>query len=426
MALKLYRRNDQGPFYLRGTTLSGERVYESTKIDDEGAAEKLRVKRENDALNTVLNGEIKNCTFAKAAAAYYANGGEQTYVGKEKNGKWTGLIGYFGDRILRTITQSELDEAGRRLYPGCQPSTVNRQCHAPFVSVWNLAHRDGFCDHRSWSRPKWTRGQFNGLTKGKMKRRVGSFPVEYDHAASFVLAMSPAPAMVMTALFYTGMRPSELFRLEGEAVNIAKRYIDLDWNTKTEDPRRIPLHEILVPMFTALAARGGILFRTPRGEPYPVAEDDEKVSGQMKTAIDGARRRSGIKDIAPYTARHTVSTQLIAEGVGKMTKDQILGHYHDGDPSWDYTHVPMPTLLAAINTLPAIEAWATAPWMTDPLAYASKLAEGTGARTDLLKLTVRREKRAKVKAKKTATIKKREYRAARRQVINEQEVQNAD
>jgi hypothetical protein len=87
-----------------------------------------------------------------------------------------------------------------------------------------------------------------------------------------------------------------------------------------------------------------------------------------------------------------------------------MGHYHDGDPSWTYTDVPMPTLLDRINTLPVIKEWADAPWMSDPMAYASKLVEGTGERTDLAKLKVRREKRVKAVAKKKATMRQREHR----------------
>jgi len=414
MALYLWQRGGKGRYYVRGTDLSGKDIFESTKTDNHAAAEAIRIQKEGKILKALVHGEVKDCTFAEAALSYLRNGGDATFVGKLKNGRWTGLIGHFGDRIIRTITQDELDEAGRVLYPSCQPQTVNRQCHAPFVTIWRRAHKNGFCEAREWGRPKWTKRQFNGLSKRNIKRRVGSFGVEYDHAAPFVLAMSPAPAMVLTTLFYTGMRPSELFALEVEAVNIAKRTINLDWNTKTDDPRLVPIHEVLVPMLTALKQRGGIMFRTPRGEPYPIAEGDEKESGQMKTAINGARKRSGIADISPYTARHTVSSQLIALGVDKMIKDQILGHYHEGDPSWDYTHVPMPALLDAINRLPVIKAWADAPWMHDPIAYAGKLADGTGRRTDMETLKVRREKRAKVTRNKKLATQLRARRTAKK------------
>ena len=105
----------------------------------------------------------------------------------------------------------------------------------------------------------------------------------------------------------------------------------------------------------------------------------------MKTAINGARKRSGIKDISPYTGRHTVSTQLVINGVHQFIKDQILGHAKPTDDmSRHYTNVPRPQLIEAINTLPVIDEWANAPWMKDPIAWAGKLAEGTGRRTDLV------------------------------------------
>lgn len=415
MALYLWQRKEGGNYYIRGTTIEGEDINETTRTNDKEAAEKLRIAREGKALSDKLNGSVKNCTFEQAALSYLKNGGEATYIGRQlADGTWTGLIGYFGDRIIRDISQDDLDDAGRVLYPDCQPQTVNRQCHGPFVAIYRRAHRNKFCEARDWARPKWTGGKFGDLVKREIKRRVGSFGVKYEHAARFVLAMSPANAMVMTALFYTGMRPSELFALDTKAVNIRERYINLDWNTKTSDPRLVPIHEMLVPMLTALVKRGGILFRTPRGEPYPIPAGDEKVSGQMNTAIRGTRARTGINDIAPYTARHSVSTELNNRGVTQITKDQILGHYHNGDPSWDYTHVDIGNLCEAINRLPVIEAWASAPWLRDPLAYATKLAEGTGRRTDLERLRVRREKRAKVNSRKKIAARVRKHRVAQK------------
>jgi integrase/recombinase XerD len=150
-------------------------------------------------------------------------------------------------------------------------------------------------------------------------------------------------------------------------------------NTKIGEPRGIPVHEFLVPLLTPLVERGGILFRSPRGTPYPVREG---ISGQMKTAISGARKRSGITGISPYTARHTVSTQLVVNGIHSHTKDQILGHAVD-DMSRHYTNVPQASLIEAINTLPVVPAWMNAPWMKDPIGMAKTYVEGMGARTDL-------------------------------------------
>ena len=71
-------------------------------------------------------------------------------------------------------------------------------------------------------------------------------------------------------------------------------------------------------------------------------------------------------------------------GVHQFVKDQILGHVVT-DSSHNYTHVPQPELIKAINTLPVFDDWANAPWLQEPLAWAHKLAEGTGKRNDLTK-----------------------------------------
>ena len=113
------------------------------------------------------------------------------------------------------------------------------------------------------------------------------------------------------------------------------------------------------------------MFRTPRGVPYPVRE---QLSGQMKTAIKGARARTGITDISPKTARHSVSTQLVVNGVHPHIKDQILGHAVD-DMSRHYTHVPQRPLVEAINTLPVVKAWGDAPWMKDPIGWTNRRIE---------------------------------------------------
>jgi hypothetical protein len=116
-----------------------------------------------------------------------------------------------------------------------------------------------------------------------------------------------------------------------------------------------------------------------RLDEHPVREE---ISGQMKTAIKGARNRSGMAGISPYTARHTVSTQLVINGVHSHIKDQILGHAVD-DMSRHYTNVPQQPLIDAINTLPVIAAWAGALWMKDPVGTAKQYVEGMGARNDL-------------------------------------------
>lgn len=375
MPLELKRRKGSKLWYLRGT-VRGITVFETTGTDNKAAAEAIKIQRESRLLKDSIYGKQASVTFAEAAVSYLDNGGSARYLGEQKDGRWTGLIGHFYSTPLHKIGQDELNQAALKLYPNTNPETRNRQCFTPFIAVWNHAVTNKWAEMRKWRRPKRAKGTMVLQTK----TRAGTTPVSYERAAKFVLAMSPAPAMLMTTLFYTGMRPIEAFALEASAIDIEGRWISLG-ATKTGEPRGVPIHEFLVPLLTPLATREGRVFLTPQGNPYPV---EEAVAGQIKTAINSARKRTGIPEISPYTARHTVSTQLVMNGVHPHLKDQILGHAVT-DMSRHYTNVPQADLIAAINTLPVVAAWGVVGWMTDPLAWAKKYAGNRGKRNDLVK-----------------------------------------
>lgn len=373
MPLKLYKR---GKVWWISGTVHGQTIRESTRTHDKEVAEAIRVKREAGIVSDHVFGPKATRTFAQAVESYLKAGGDPRFIGTVDGG----LLRHFYDKPLKDIQQNDLDEAARTLYPTAQPETRNRQCYTPFVAVWNHAVRNGWADARQWQRPRKPKG--TNVVR-IVKRRAGTFPVEYAHAAKFVAAMSPGPAMLMTALFYTGMRPIEAFALTAGEVDINGRWITLT-NTKTGEPRGIPIHSFLVPLFESLLNRNALaedprLFRTPRGEPYEAVENG---GGGLKTAIQGARRRSGIKDVAPYTGRHSCSTGLVVAGVHPHIKDQILGHAAD-DMSRHYTNVPQAPLIEAIDKLPVPALWRSLPWWECPLAWSGKLAEGTGKRTDL-------------------------------------------
>ena len=133
-------------------------------------------------------------------------------------------------------------------------------------------------------------------------------------------------------------------------------------DSKIGEGRGVPMHDFIVPLIRELKNQNGPLITTPKGLPYKLTDEG---GGQMHSAIVGAAKRSDVNDISPYTARHTVSTQLVIQGVHPHIKDQIMGHAVT-DMSRHYTHVPQASLIEAINTLPVIEAWASAPFMLEP------------------------------------------------------------
>lgn len=374
MPLKLIRRKGSDNWYLRGT-VRGQGVFESTGTSDEKIAEQIRIKLEDRLLTESVFGKRATVTFAEAADAFIEAGGSSRFLFEVNSEGWSrGLAVALRGRKLIDLTQGELDNLALKLYPDTLPETRIRQFYAPFRAVWNYAARQGWAETRVWSLPR----KLKSTAERRERKRSGSEPTTYDRAAAFVTAMSPAPSMVMTALFFTGMRPIELFALEADDVDVDKRWLVVR-SSKTGEPRGVPIHDFLAPMFASLLARGGRVFRTNKGEPYPLLG---YAGGQMKSAIAGARARSGIANISPYTARHTVSTQLVINGVHPYVKDQILGHAVN-DMSRRYTNIPQQPLIDAINGIIVPEAWTKAEWRADPLAWSRKLAGEQGRRTDL-------------------------------------------
>lgn len=377
MPLYLYRRDPKGNWYIRGQNADGRQVFESTRTREKGVAEALRIKLQGDVNKERAFGKKAVVTFDKALESYYNSGGSPRFLANRKTGDAIGPAAKFLGVPLHGISQSDLDRAALEAYPDARPETRNRQFYTPFVAVWNHACGNDWADYRKWKRPKRPKGTNIVVVSSG---RAGSRPVAYERAAEFVLAMSPANAIVMTILFYTGMRPIELFAMDCRQVDVKGRWFTLP-ASKTGEPRGIPMHKVLAPLMAALTKRGGKLVRQWNGRPFVVREG---IGGQMKTALAGARKRSGITDVSPYTARHTVSTQLVVNGVHPHIKDQILGHAAD-DMSRHYTNVPRKELIAAIDTLPVVRAWADAPWMKDPVALTSAYAgvnwvHGSGTR----------------------------------------------
>lgn len=372
MPLSLWLRGKV--WWLRGT-VHGTHVVESSGSYCKETAEAIRSRREAGLISDHVYGPKATRTFAQAAESYLMAGGDARFIGGfDGDGAPTGLLGHFFDTRLSDIKQNDLDEAARALYPDAQPETRNRQCYTPFIAVWSHAARNGWAEVRSWTRPRRAKG--TNVVRGP--QRSGTAPVDYERAATFVSAMSPAPAMLMTFLFYTGLRPIEALALDAADVNLAKRWAVVR-HSKTGEPRGVPLHWWLAEWLDPLVARGGPVFRTPRGLPYGAVQDG---GGGLKSAIRGARRRTGIADISPYTARHSFSTALVIAGVHPHIKDQILGHAADS-MSRHYTNVPQAPLIAAVDTLEVGQGWRALPWVAAPQEWWGRLAEGTGKRNDL-------------------------------------------
>ncbi|OKO86175.1 tyrosine-type recombinase/integrase [Bradyrhizobium sp. AS23.2] len=370
MRLYLWRREPHHSWVIRGTDAQGNEIRESTKTTNKAAAEGILTKREAELLNEVVHGKKAVVTFDQAAESYLENGGSPRFLGTfdEETGKWSGLMSHLIGTPLKDITQPMMNDIGKALYPNVRPDTLNRQLWTPFIAVWSHAVIMEWAIPKKWIRPKKPKGT-NVESFGP--KRVGSYPVPYGIAWDFIKGLGVANQTVFTILFYTGMRPIELFVMNTTQVNVPGRWITLA-KSKIGEARGVPIHEALVPMLTDMVEnRPGRLVRTWENEPFTVYDDN---GGQMKKGIAAARLRTHIFDVAPYTGRHTVSTELVIRDVHPYKKDQIMGHVAD-DMSRLYTSVPQPPLIEAINKLPTIQEWLDQDWMKTPVELVGRRAK---------------------------------------------------
>lgn len=380
MSLKLVTRTGSPYLYLRGTDNEGRPVFRSTKVTDRAAAEDILTKANAALLDERVHGPIAVTKFVDAARAYIKNGGEKRFLFAEREDRDSGLIPHFGpDKLMREITQDDLDAAADALCPGASVATMNRNVYTPFIAVWNYAAAES----RKWAAPKkWERrrAKKKGTAVRPKVTRSGTRPIDYERAWKFVSSLSPSTAIIFTAFFYSGVRPIEYFALDEQEVNVDGRWIVL-LNTKTGEPRGVGMHEMLVPMFRALKAAAADrevkrIFLNARGQPYELTNTEEGINGQFKGAVKSARARlakagTPMRDVSAYTARHTVSTRLVMNDVQELIKDQLLGHAVT-TMSRVYTYVPQVPIIEAVNTLPVIDEWANAPWLLDPVRYMGR------------------------------------------------------
>lgn len=146
-------------------------------------------------------------------------------------------------------------------------------------------------------------------------------------------------------LMYTGMRASELLRLETKNIHLKERYLVGGMKTEAGKNRSIPIHKDIVPLLRSLIKKGNkYLYPNQKGNPYSfVRFNDLKWKPFMKSI--GLTHRT-------HDCRHTCATKLEAFGVSDLHRKLILGHTIRDITGGIYTHVDIKDLIKDIDKWP--------------------------------------------------------------------------
>lgn len=249
--------------------------------------------------------------------AYYATAGRDL-KGKDRL-KWT--IAYwkthFGALPVSQITRRDLSlHIETRRIAGKSNSTINREISILSSSInyairrwgWNIANP------ASGLNLKTPEGRLRWLTTTETRQLLKSAnESKAPHLHDFiVLALN------------TGMRRSEILRLQVSKIDLVAKKIHLEGSqTKSGRRRVIPLNNRAIQAIQSVLERnhqngvtGSRLFLQRNGRPVV----------QINTAFKNAVRASGIEDFRLHDLRHTFASWLVQSGVPLPEVRDLLGH----------------------------------------------------------------------------------------------------
>lgn len=152
-----------------------------------------------------------------------------------------------------------------------------------------------------------------------------------------VLSVMPEESQLpYWVMYYTGMRPSEVLRLEGRDVDLKTKTI-LVRHSKTKRFRVIPLHPALIDRLI--------------GAKMP---PDELVFNlkSLRPPLRRALKKAGLPSnaLSQYQFRHTFATQVLSETKDLRAVQQLLGHT-DIKTTTVYAHALPHALKSAVDSI---------------------------------------------------------------------------
>lgn len=213
------------------------------------------------------------------------------------------LLPFFGDRLLKDIKPGQVEAyrqrrlgepSGRTPSTLTAPATVNREI-ACFKTIFSKAMKNGKAERNPVVGVKQ-------LKENNERDRLLS-PDEY------VRLLSQCPAYLKPIIklgYHTGMRISEILNLTWEKVDLKAGFIRLRAeDTKTREPRSVPLSLDLVEMFKTM----------PRGLPgMKVFMREGKPIKSIREIFSATCKQAEIEDFTFHDFRHTAINNWRLQG----------------------------------------------------------------------------------------------------------------
>jgi integrase len=163
---------------------------------------------------------------------------------------------------------------------------------------------------------------------------------------------------IITMLYYTGMRPSEVFDLDWSEVNFSRRIIILppsrtkegkNENQKILREKRVPMHREVYDLLWSLKHQDGNVIKL-KGRIF-MHKGREITRGTKRKCWARICKFIGGTGVQLRDLRHTFRTNAALSGVDRTIRNAIVGHSLHLPVEDLYIHVPDHKLLEAVDSM---------------------------------------------------------------------------
>ncbi|MGH7181663.1 MAG: tyrosine-type recombinase/integrase [Nitrospiraceae bacterium] len=301
----------QGPVYQVNFTVKGKRVNGTAHSLDEAITLRDQIEA---TLVEKMGGIIgKGWTLKEAIERCYESVWSSAQSGDKLRDNAEAVALFLGSKILVSdITTERINSLIAHLKSVHRNSgaTINRKL-AALSKVLRHARRcaasSGLMTLPHLERQKESEGRIRFLTKDEETTLLGLLTSwsKLDHVDT------------ITALVDTGLRGSELWRLEARAVDLTRSVLTI-WRAKNAKPRTVPT----TGRVKAILERR--LTTTAKGHPlFPFGNN------WLGDTFDRAKDKMGLSEdnqCVPYALRHTCASRLVQRGISLPVIQQWMGH----------------------------------------------------------------------------------------------------
>jgi integrase len=273
------------------------------------AQKNLDVQKAKEELNLSTPKKISFEKFCERFLSWYEVQNSKKSFKDYENLFNSTIIPHFKGYSLNKINVEMIEKYKIKRSERIKPATVNKELTA-LKHIFNKAIQWGYQKENPVTQVK------------KLKVIEKKFRFLSLDEIDLVLENSPDSIypILLTAI-HTGLRKSELFRLEWNDIDFEREVITVtakgEEHTKNYRNREIPMTDQLIECLITLPRKSNWIF---------TKEDGERYVGWIRSSLKLTIQKARIERFTLHDLRHTFASQLVMEGADLPAVQKLMGH----------------------------------------------------------------------------------------------------